>query len=144
MELKPETELKIESRNFNPGRRIEVLVTRKMEQLLRHLPAADEARVEIIHEPNRGRQERYLAKVSVNIKGTVIRAERRGPSALSATHSAAGTLDKLAARFKGQVYRSQRTRDHVSLGQLQADEALELDRELARDLLAEDEAALSV
>ncbi len=137
-------ELKIESRNFHLGRRLDALVTRKMEQLLCHLPAVDEARVEIIHEPTRGRQECYLAKASVSIKGTVIRAERRGPSALSAAHSAAGTLDKLAARFKGQVYRSQRTREHVSIGQLQADEALELDRELARDLLAEDEAALSV
>lgn len=137
-------ELNIESRNFNLGRWLDALVSRKMDQLLRHLPAVDEARVEITHEPTRGRQERYLAKVSVSIKGTVIRAERRGPSALSATHSAAGTLDKQAARFKGQVYRSLRTREHVSLGQLQADEALELDRELARDLLAEDEAALTV
>ncbi len=137
-------EIKIESRNFNLGRRLDALVTRKIEQLLRRLPAVDEARVEIIHEPNRGNQECYLAKASVNIKGTVIRAERRGPSALSATHSAADTLDKLAARFKGQVYRSQRTRDHLSLGQVQADEAFELDRELARDLLPEDEAALSV
>ena len=137
-------ELNIESRNFNLGRRLDALVSRKMAQLLRHLPAVDEARVEIIHEPTRGRQERYLAKVSVNIKGTVIRSERRGPSALSATHSAVGTLDKLAARFKGQVYRSQRTREHVSLGQLQADEAFELDRELARDLLPEDEAVPSL
>ena len=136
-------EIKVESRNFNLGRRLDGLVTRKMEQLLRHLPAVDEARVDISHEPTRGRQERYLAKVSVSVKGTVIRAERRGPSALAATHSAAGALDKLAARFKGQVYRSQRTRDHVSIGQLQADEAFELDRELARDLLPEDEAVLS-
>ena len=136
-------EIKVESRNFNLGRRLDGLVTRKMEQLLRHLPAVDEARVDISHEPTRGRQERYLAKVSVSVKGTVIRAERRGPSALAATHSAAGALDKLAARFKGQVYRSQRTRDHVSIGQLQADEAFELDRELARDLLPDDEAVLS-
>lgn len=136
-------EIKVESRNFNLGRRLDGLVTRKMEQLLRRLPAVDEARVDISHEPTRGRQERYLAKVSVSVKGTVIRAERRGPSALAATHSAAGALDKLAARFKGQVYRSQRTRDHISLGRLQADEAFELDRELARDLLPEDEAVLS-
>ena len=136
-------EIKVESRNFNLGRRLDGLVTRKMEQLLRHLPAVDEARVDISHEPTRGRQERYLAKVSVTVKGTVIRAERRGPSALAATHSAAGALDKLAARFKGQVYRSQRTRDHISLGRLQADEAFQLDRELARDLLPDDEAVLT-
>ncbi len=137
-------ELKIDSRNFNLGRRLDSLVTRKMEQSLRRLPAVDDARVEIIHEPTRGRQERYLAKLSFNIRGTVIRAERRGPSALAAVHSAAGSLDKLAARFKGQVYRSQRTRDHVSIGHLQADEAFELDRELARDLLPEDETALTI
>jgi ribosome-associated translation inhibitor RaiA len=143
MQAKPETEIKIEGRNFTPGRQLEGLINRKMEQLLRHLPAVDEARVEIIHEPTQGRQERYLAKMSVNIKGTVIRAERRGPSARSATHSAGGALDKLAARFKGRVYRSQRTRDHISLGQLQADETFRLDRELAQELLPDDAAVLS-
>lgn len=137
-------ELKIESRNFILGRRLDSLVTRKVEQLLRRLPAVDEARVAIIHEPTHFRQGRYLAKISVNIKGTVIRAEGRGPSALSASHSAAAALDKLAARFKGQVYRSQRTRDHVSIGRLQADAAFDLDRELARELWTEDEAALTV
>ena len=136
-------ELKIESRNFNLGRRLDTLVTRKMEQLLRRLPAVDETRVEILHEPNRARQERYLAKISVTVRGKVIRAERRGPSALSATHSAAATLDKLAARFKGQVYRSQRAHDHVSIGRLQADEAYQQDLELARDLMPDDEAVLS-
>ena len=115
-----------------------------MEQLLRHLPQVDDVKVEITHEPNRSRQERYQAKLMVNIRGTVIRAERRGPSALSAVHSAASTMDTLAARFKGQVYRSLRTRDHVSLRQLQADEALELDRELARDLLAEEDSAITL
>lgn len=133
-------ELKIESRNFNLGRRLDELVSRKMEQVLRHLPAVDDASVEIILEPTRGRQERYLAKISVNIRGTIIRSEGRGISALSAAHSAIVTLDRLAARFKGQVYRSQRTREHVSIGQLQAAEAFELDRELARDLMPEDEA----
>ena len=137
-------DIRIDSRNFNLGRRLDSLVNRKMEQSLRRLPAVDDARVEITLEPTRTRQERYLAKLSVTIRGTVIRAERRGPSALSAVHSASGSLDKLAARFKGQVYRSQRTRDHVSIGRLQADEAFELDRELARDLLAEDETALTV
>ena len=137
-------ELRIECRNFNLGRRLDTLVNRKMEQLLRHLPQVDDVKVEITHEPNRSRQERYQAKLMVNIRGTVIRAERRGPSALSAVHSAASTMDTLAARFKGQVYRSLRTRDHVSLRQLQADEALELDRELARDLLAEEDSAITL
>ena len=136
-------ELRIECRNFNLGRRLDTLVNRKMEQLLRHLPQVDDVRVEITHEPARSRQEVYLAKIIVNIRGTVIRAERRGPSALSSVYSAAATLDKLAARFKGQVYRSLRTRDQVSIGQLQADEALTLDRELAQDFLAEEDPAIA-
>ena len=135
-------ELRIECRNFNLGRRLDTLVTRKVEQLLRHLPDVDDVRVEITHEPTRSRQERYQAKLIVNVRGRVIRAERRGPSALSAVHSAGSTLDKLAARFKGQVYRSLRTRDQVSIGQLQADEALELDRELAQEFLAEEDPAI--
>ena len=124
------------------GRRLVVQVSRKLDQVLRHLPAAEDPRVELTFEPTRSRQERYLAQLSFNIKGTVLRAERRGPSAIAAVHGAATRLEQLAARFKGQVYRSQRTRNSVSVGEVQAAEAFELDRELARELVDEGNAAL--
>ena len=136
-------DLIIEGRNMNVGRGLEAQVSRKVGQVLRHLPAADDVRVELTYEPTRSRQEQYLAQLSVGVKGTVIRAERRGPAAIAAVHGAADRLDQLAARFKGQVYRSQRTRNNLSVGELQAAEAFELDRELARELLPEEEGALA-
>ena len=132
----------IKGRNMNVGRRLEAQVNRKLAQVLRHIPAADDIRVEFTYEPTRSQQERYLAQLSFSIKGTVIRAERRGPSAIVAMHGATARLDQLASRFKGQVYRSQRARNHLSFGELQAAEAFELDRELARDMMPEEDAAL--
>ena len=133
----------IKGRNMNVGRRLEAQVNRKLDQVLRHIPAADDVRVEFTYEPTRSQQERYLVQLSFDVKGNVIRAERRGPSPVVAMHGAVARLDQLAARFKGQVYRSQRTRNHLSLGELQAAEAFELDRELARELLPEEETALA-
>lgn len=130
----------IKGRNINVSRRLEAQVNRKLDQVLRHIPAADDVRVEITHEPTRSHQERYLVQLSFDIKGNVVRAERRGPSPVVALHGAAARLDQLAARFKGQVYRSLRTRSNFSVGELQAAEAFELDRQLARELLPEEEA----
>jgi 23S rRNA pseudouridine2605 synthase len=139
-------DLRIEGRNMVVGRRLEAQVKRKLDQVLRHIPAAEDVRLEITHEPTRSRQESYLAQLSFNVKGTVIRSERRGSSAIVATHGAATRLDQLAARFKGQVYRSQRTHSCVSLSEQQAAEALEEDMELARQHLPneESEAALTL
>ena len=132
----------IKGRNMNVSRRLETQVNRKLDQVLRHIPAAEDVRVEITHEPTRSHQERYWVQLSFDIKGNVIRAERRGPSPVVALHGAAARLDQLTARFKGQVYRSQRTRSNLSVGELQAAEAFELDRQLARELLPEEEEAL--
>ena len=133
----------IKGRNMNVSRRLEGQVNRKLDQVLRHIPAAEDVRVEITFEPTRSHQERYLVQLSFNIKGNVIRAERRGPSPNVALHGAVSRLDQLVARFKGQVYRSLRTRNNLSVGELQAAEAFELDRELARELMPEEETALA-
>ena len=132
----------IKGRNMTIGRRLESQVNRKLDQVLRHIPAADDVRVEITHEPTRSQQERYLVQMSFSIKGNVIRAECRGPSPIVAMHGSAARLNQLVARFKGQVYRSQRTRNYLSVGELQAAEAFELDRELARELMPEEEPAI--
>ena len=132
-------DLKIEGRNVDVGRRLQAHVSRKMDHIARHLPAATGARVEVTLEPTRSRQEGYLVQISLNIKGTVVRAESRGPSAIAALNAAAARLDQLAARFKGQVYRSQRAHASWSLAEFQAAEAFEEDRELARQFLSDEE-----
>ena len=133
-------DLKIDGRNVNIGRRLQAHVDRKLGQIVRHLPAATDAKVEITFEPTRSQGERYLAQLDLNVKGALLRAEGRGPAAASAVSAAAGRLDLLAGRFKGQVYRSQRARNYLSLAEQQAADAFEQDRELAREFLPEAEA----
>ena len=137
-------EIKIEGRNLNIGRRLEASVSRKCDQVARHLPAATFASVVVTYEPTRSQQERYLAQVSLDVKGTILRAERRGSSAGNAVSAAIARLDQLASRFKGQVYRSLRTRNYLSLGEQQAAEAFEQDRELALQYPAGSEETLAL
>ena len=130
-------ELKIEGRNLQISQRLQMHIARKLGQVGRHLPAATTAVVEITSEPTRSHQERIQVQVSLNVKGAIIRAERRGPSAIAALNAAAARLDQSAARFKGQVYRSQRARQYLSVGEQQAAEMFESDRELAREFAPE-------
>ena len=109
-------ELKIEGRNLQISQRLQMHIARKLGQVGRHLPAATTAVVEITSEPTRSHQERIQVQVFLNVKGAIIRAERRGPSAIAALNAAAASLDQSAARFKGQVYRSQRARQCLSVG----------------------------
>ncbi len=135
-------DVKIATRNFHLGKRMEGLIARKVGQLLSHLPAAEGAKVDIVFEPTRPGQERYLVKLLVSAKGTAFRTERRAPSALAALHAAADAMDKLEGRFKARVYRSQRTRQQGSLGLVQAEETMEWDRELAQELQHEEASLL--
>ncbi len=133
-------ELKIEGRNLEISQRLQTHIARKLGQVGRHLPAATAAVVEIVSEPAGSHQERILARISLKVKGVVIRVERRGSSAIGAVNAAAASLDRSLARFKGQVYRSQRARQYRSLGAQQAADMFELDRELVRKMAPEAEA----
>ncbi len=127
----------MEGRNLELSQQLQMHVARKLGQIGRHLPSATAAIVEITSEPTRSCQERLRAQISLTVKGAIIRAEGRGASAIAAVNSAAARLDHSAARFKGHAYRSQRARQYLSLGEQQAADRFESDRELARQLAPE-------
>ncbi len=135
-------QVQIVGRNVDIDAQLEIRISRKMNEVARHLPAITSIHVELTAEPTRSRQERFLAQISLNIKGAFLRSEQRGPSALAAVHAASQRLDQLASRFKGQVYRSQRSHSYISVAEQQAADAFEADRELAREYLPESEAEL--
>ncbi len=130
-------EIVIKGRKVEVNERLRHHVWRKLSQLERRLPAATEAVVEISAEPTQVQQQKILAQVALYVNGEVLRAERRGATALMAVSAAADTMAQEAARYKGHACRSQRSRGCVSIGQQQAADLLELDRELARELAAD-------
>ena len=127
-------DLKLVGRNLEISQRLRQHITRKLEQIERHLPAAAGALVEVTAQPTRSQGERILVQVSLQVNGATIRAEGRGAGAMAAVNMAAARLGPATARYKSHAYRSQRARQYLSLGQQQAADFYELDRELAREL----------
>lgn len=125
-------ELKVEGRNLEINGELRGQLERKLAAVERHLPAAGEATVEVTYERTRAQGERVLVQAAVSVKGQLLRAEQRGPTATAAINAAVDSLNLAAARYKGRAYRSSRARQRVSVGRQQANDRDELDRELAR------------
>jgi putative sigma-54 modulation protein len=91
---------------------------RKLDRLSRYMPMVDEAVVEIRRENTRSAEQRYVVQVTVNSKGTWLRAEERAAEPRIAVDLVADALGRQVRRHKDRVYRSghagrQRTRATV-------------------------------
>ena len=69
--------------------------------------------MELAHEDTRSNDDRFVAQVSLHVGGRLLRAQRRAADAKSAVKSVAQALDQQIKRYKGQVYRSERSRQGV-------------------------------
>ena len=81
--------------------------SRKLSRLGRYLPLVDEAVVELEQEGGEN-AHRYVVQLTVNCKGTYLRAEERGPRLLAAIDAAADVLSRQVRRFKERSYHSGR------------------------------------
>ena len=125
-------DIKIAGRNLEITPELRRLLARKLAAVQRHLPTADLALVAVAYEPTRAYRERILVQVSLEVNGSRLRAEQRGPTALAAVNAAADSLNLAAARYKGRAYRSSRARQQVSLSRQQAADRDAQDWELTR------------
>lgn len=115
-------ELTIHSKNLEVNDGVRNHVNRKLGQLTKHLPGIVGATVEFASEPTRSEQHRIVAQVTLNVDGSVLRAEQRAASTTAAINAAAEVLDRRIERFKSRVYRSQRARHTPALGAQEAEE----------------------
>jgi putative sigma-54 modulation protein len=60
--------------------------------------------------------------VTLEVSGSVLRAEQRAPNTDAAINSAVEALDRRIARYKSQAYRSERAKQNVPLRTQQAEE----------------------
>ena len=82
---------------------------RRIGRLERYLPTVREAVVEVRHEQTRAAQARYVVQVTLNSRGTFLRAEERAADPRVAVDNAADALDQQVRRHKDKLYRSGRT-----------------------------------
>ena len=60
--------------------------------------------MEIAEEKTRSRRHRFIAQVTVDSKGTLLRGEERGENLLTAITRVAEVMDRQISHYKGKLY----------------------------------------
>jgi putative sigma-54 modulation protein len=108
-------DIKIQTRNLEINEVVKDLINQKLEQINRHLPGITIAEVELTSETTRSHQDRIVAEATLEVGGTILRAEQRGPNTNSAINAMVEALDHQLKRYKSRAYRSERSKKNVPL-----------------------------
>ena len=103
-------DLQISGRNLEINDRTREHIESKLDQIDRHLPGISGASVELGYEATRSNADRIVAQVTLNVGGTLLRAQRRAANPIAAVNSVAQALDQQIKRYKSHAYRSKRSR----------------------------------
>ena len=101
-------DLQIQGRNLEISDQIREHVTKKLGLIDRHLPNIGRADVEIASEATRSQKDRVFVQATLNVSGTLLRAQQFAANTKTAVNAVAQALDRQIKRYKGQVYRSER------------------------------------
>ncbi|MBI4198624.1 MAG: ribosome-associated translation inhibitor RaiA [Chloroflexi bacterium] len=100
-------DLVITSRNLELPDRVKGYIQRKFQPIQRQFrdfngPA--EAKLEARREETRSAQDQVVVQMTLNMAGTLLRAEERGPTVDAAVDAAAKALEHQIRRFKSRRY----------------------------------------
>ena len=101
-------DLRINGRNMEISDPLRQHITNRLGVVDRHLPNIAHAEVDVAAERTRAQQDRVVVQVTLNISGTLLRAQQRASTANAAVNAAADALDRQINRYKSRVYRSER------------------------------------
>ena len=76
----------------------------KIGKLDRYLPAISEGKVEVFREDTKSPDQRFSIQVTLDSKGTLIRAQERADDIRTALDKVVDVLTKRIERYKGKLY----------------------------------------
>jgi putative sigma-54 modulation protein len=97
------------------GQNVEILPTvrnyveKKLGKLNRHLPNMSGIKVELAEHKTRAADQRFRAQVTLEVNGTLLRAEERAENLLVAIDSVVPSLDRQIERYKSKLSRKNKT-----------------------------------
>ncbi len=108
-------DIKLQSKNLEINDGVRKYVTRKLNQIPKHLPSATRVELDLASESSRSPQDRVVAQVTLMAGGSILRAEQRESNINAAINGVLEVLDRRIARFKNRSYRSERAKRNVPL-----------------------------
>ncbi len=97
-------ELQITGKNMEVSPTVRRYIERKLGKLNRHLPRILESKVEITEEKTKSPKQHFVVQVTVNSKGTLLRAEHRGEDLFIAIDKVETTMKRQIEHYKGKLY----------------------------------------
>ncbi|MGQ0604821.1 MAG: ribosome hibernation-promoting factor, HPF/YfiA family [Anaerolineales bacterium] len=96
----------IHGREMEVKTKVQEYVEKKVGKLDRHLPGIREARVDLTElKSARASGDRYIAQLTIPLKGTVLRAEERNSDLFAAIDTVLDKMNRQIERYKGKHYR---------------------------------------
>ena len=96
-------DLLMTGKNVEISGAVEKYLEQKLGKLARHLPDIDEYKVEVSREKAKSPADRYVVQVTVNSRGTLLRAESRADVLNAAIDSVSDVLARQIERYKGKL-----------------------------------------
>ncbi|TET17787.1 MAG: ribosome-associated translation inhibitor RaiA [Dehalococcoidia bacterium] len=97
-------ELQITGKNIELSPAVRHYIERKLGKLSRHLPNITESKVEISEEKTKSPQQHFVAQVTVDSNGTLLRSEVRGADLFTAIDKVVEVINRQIERYKGKRY----------------------------------------
>jgi len=101
-------ELVIKGKNMEVEKAAQEYIKSKLTRLERHLPDITEIKVELVQEMTKSAENRFVAQVTINSHGTLLRGEERASNVYAAIDIVVDVLNRQIERFKDKLYRSRR------------------------------------
>jgi len=95
-------QLKIITKNVDASEAIEKQINKKIGKLDHYLPSIDDGKVEIAKKKSREPEHRYTVQVTLDSKGTVIRAYEEAADIPTAIDKIIDSLNRRIERYKGK------------------------------------------
>ena len=97
-------QLQIITKNIEISEAIEKQINKKIGKLDHHLPSLVEGKVEISERKSRQPEQRFAIQVTLDSKGTIIRAHEYAADILTAIDKVLDALNNRIERYKGKLY----------------------------------------
>jgi putative sigma-54 modulation protein len=101
-------ELVIKGKNMEVEKAAQDYIKSKLNRLERHLPDIGEVKVELAQEMTKSAENRFVAQVTINCRGTLLRGEERASNIYAAIDTVVDVVNRQIERFKDKLYRSKR------------------------------------
>ncbi len=110
--------LDIQVKDLEVDERLQQQITQKVGRLDKRIKGITSALVELSLNNSRRKENRFVAEVTLDVSGSVLRAQEKAGSVTEAVTSVIDALDRRIERLKYKVYRSGQSRK-VAQHQLQ-------------------------